>query len=244
MARIVLAHGFTQTGASWEAVAAQLRGEGHEVRAPDLPGHGGAAAVPPGLRTGARRLGEDGGPAIYAGYSMGGRYCLHLALDRPELVHALVLAGATPGIDDPGERAERREADAVLAAEIERDGVDVFLEKWLAQPLFVSLPRDAAAIDSRRVNTAAGLAASLRDAGTGAQDSLWPRLAELRMPVVLVTGSLDAKFTAIAERMAAAIGTNARHVVVAGSGHAVPLERPAEFAALVAEVAAAVDAAT
>lgn len=242
MARIVLAHGFTQTGASWQPVTTRLRDDGHDVRSPDLPGHGAAAAAPADLWTGARQLGDEGGPATYAGYSMGGRYCLHLALDRPALVRSLVLVGATPGIDDPGERAARRAADAALAAEIERDGVDAFLERWVAQPLFASLPRDAAAIDSRRVNTAAGLAASLRRAGTGAQDSLWTRLDELRMPVVLVTGSLDPKFTAIAERMATAIGPNARHVVVAGSGHAVPLERPAEFAALVAEVAAAVDA--
>ena len=72
-----------------------------------------------------------------------------------------------------------------------------------AQPLFATLPDPE--LDDRRRNTAAGLAASLRLAGTGAQEPLWDRLRELAMPVLLVAGSLDAKFVGVAERMAAAI---------------------------------------
>src|SRR5207244_5173075 len=83
----------------------------------------------------------DLGPARYVGYSMGGRLCLRLALDRPEVVQRLVLVSASPGIQDDGERAARRDADERLARQIERDGADVFLERWIAQPLFATLPR-------------------------------------------------------------------------------------------------------
>jgi pimeloyl-ACP methyl ester carboxylesterase len=135
--------------------------------------------------------------------------CLRLALDRPELVRALVLVGASPGIADPGERAARRAADDRLAAEAGRD--------------------------ERLANTPAGLAYALRRLGTGVQEPLWDRLAGLRPPALLVAGERDPKFTALARRMAAAIGPTARVAVVVGAGHAVHLERPATLAALVEE---------
>ena len=51
-----------------------------------------------------------------------------------------------------------------------------------------------------------------------------------------MAGAKDAKFAAIARRMADAAGGHARVALVPGAGHAVPLERPAELAALVEEL--------
>ena len=48
-------------------------------------------------------------------------------------------------------------------------------------------------------------------------EPLWGRLGELRMPVTLVVGERDAKFRAIAERMAPAIA-DSRIELVAGVG--------------------------
>ena len=93
---------------------------------------------------------SDVGPGDYVGYSQGGRLCLQLALDRPTSVHRLVLVSASPGIADADDRAARVDADERLAQEIERDGVDAFLERWLAQPLFATLPRERAGLDERR----------------------------------------------------------------------------------------------
>ena len=89
------------------------------------------------------------------------------------------------------------------------------------------MPRGVAdAVDAdRRRNTASGLAAALRGLGTGVMPSLWDRLGELALPVDLVVGERDAKFRAVAERMAAAL-PDARLHVVAGAGHAVHLEAP------------------
>jgi 2-succinyl-6-hydroxy-2,4-cyclohexadiene-1-carboxylate synthase len=229
--RLVLVHGFTQTQAAWEPVAARLRVRWRLVRV-DLPGHGGSAGVRVGFAEAAGLLGECGGRAAYVGYSLGGRLCLRLALDRPELVRALVLLGASPGIADPAARAERRAADEALAAGIEHDGVAAFLDRWLAGPLFATLPPARAALPDRLTNTPAGLASALRLLGAGAQAPLWDRLAGLRCPTLLVAGALDGKFAAIATEMAAAIGPAARRVLVPGAGHAVHLERPAELATL------------
>src|SRR6266571_140278 len=230
--RVVLVHGFTQTLAAMEPLAARLR-DRHEVVRVDLPGHGGSMPPLVGFAEAAALLGEAGGAAAYLGYSLGGRLCLRLALDRPELVRALVLVGASPGLGDPAERAARRDADEALAAGIERDGVAAFLDRWLAGPLFATLPPDRAGRDARLANTAEGLAGSLRLAGTGAQAPLWDRLATLRPPVLLVAGALDAKFAALAGRMAAAIGPGARTALVPGAGHAAHLERPEESGELV-----------
>ncbi|MGH9128971.1 MAG: alpha/beta fold hydrolase [Acidimicrobiales bacterium] len=241
--RVVLVHGFTQTARSWGTVAATLAGAGHEVVLPDAPGHGGSADIAADLATGARLLGEAGGGATYVGYSMGARLCLHLALAQPELVERLVMLGATAGIEDPAARAARRRADETLADSLdpppgsEGDPVgepaarlDAFLDEWLARPLFATLPPQAAGLDDRRRNTPAGLASSLRLAGTGTQESLWDRLHELAMPTLVMAGALDAAFAARAARMVAAIGPNATLALLPGAGHAAHLEQPGAFA--------------
>ena len=158
---------------------------------------------------------------------MGGRVALHAALSLGERVRRLVLVGASPGIAEPSERAARAAADAALADRIEAIGIDAFAREWAAQPLFDGVPRGVAdlADADRRRNTAPGLAAALRGFGTGVMPPLWDRLGELAIPVDLVVGERDAKFRALAERMAGAI-PGARLHVVAGSGHAVHLEAP------------------
>jgi 2-succinyl-6-hydroxy-2,4-cyclohexadiene-1-carboxylate synthase len=84
-------------------------------------------------------------------------------------------------------------------------------------------------------NTAAGLATSLRLAGTGAQDNLWDRLGELAMPVLVLAGEHDAKFIDIGHRMVARIGDNATFATVPNAGHAAHLEKPSAFLAIVRE---------
>jgi 2-succinyl-6-hydroxy-2,4-cyclohexadiene-1-carboxylate synthase len=232
--RVVLVHGFTQTLAAWRALGERLAGRWEVVRV-DLPGHGGSGGVRVGFGAAAGLLGEAGGAATYVGYSLGGRLCLRLALDRPDLVRGLVLVGASPGIGDPGARAQRRRADEALAVGVERDGVAAFLERWLAGPLFAGLSEEAAGREDRLANSAEGLAYALRRLGTGAQGPLWARLPGLRPPTLLVAGALDAKFAGIAREMAAAIGPNARVELVPGAGHAVHLERPDAMAALLEE---------
>jgi len=228
--RLVLVHGFSQTGHSWRHVAAAL-GDQYEMIAVDAPGHGDSAAVSADVPGSARLVGEAGGRATYVGYSMGARICLQLALDRPAVVDRVVLVSATAGIDDAAERRARREHDEGLAQSIERDRLDAFLARWVAQPLFAGLA-DPDLADRRR-NTVEGLASSLRLAGTGTQEPVWSRLAALEMPVLVVGGALDSKFVALAGRMAAAI-PSATLAIVEGAGHPVHLEQPRAFVDLLA----------
>jgi 2-succinyl-6-hydroxy-2,4-cyclohexadiene-1-carboxylate synthase len=217
-------HGFTQTHRSWATVESRLPTDW------DVQG----IEVPDGLdfSATAEAIGMRGGTGTWVGYSMGGRLCLQLALDRPDLVERLVLVSASPGIASATERSQRRASDERLAQEAELVGVGVFLERWLAQRQFETLPPEAAGLDDRRKgNSVHRIAHQLRGLGQGTQPSLWPRLGELTMPVLIVTGAYDRKYTEIADQMAGAI-TTARHDTVPKAGHAVHLERPAEVAEL------------
>jgi 2-succinyl-6-hydroxy-2,4-cyclohexadiene-1-carboxylate synthase len=225
----MLLHGFTQTLRSWDMIAADLRRD-FRVLTVDAPGHGLADQVRVDLPTAALLYAATLGRGRYIGYSMGARLALHIALEQPFVVERLVLLGGSPGLASDQERASRRAADDALADTIERDGVPTFLDRWLAQPMFANVPDDRA---DRLRNTAAGLATSLRLAGTGAQDNLWDRLGELTMPVLVMAGEHDVKFTEIAHHMVERIGTNASFVSVPNAGHAAHLEQPSAFLAIV-----------
>ena len=238
-ADLVLLHGFTQTGRSWQPVRDVLAARYRAV-APDLPGHGQFAWRRPASFSACdayvRALTDE--DFTLAGYSMGGRVALHAALSIGSRIRRLVLVGASPGIEDAGEREQRRAADAALADRIEAIGMEAFAREWGQQPLFAGMPRGIAdQVDAdRRRNTAEGLAAALRGLGTGVMPPLWDRLGEPAMPVELVVGERDEKFRAIAERMAGRM-RDARVHVVPGAGHAVHLERPEAVADVLAGVA-------
>jgi 2-succinyl-6-hydroxy-2,4-cyclohexadiene-1-carboxylate synthase len=230
-ARLVLLHGFGQTCRCWGSLAPTLARR-YEVLRLDAPGHGGSAAIAADLPATGRLVAETAGPAVYLGYSMGARMALHVAVEATEAVRALVLVGGTPGIADDRQRAERRAADRALARRIRAEGVDAFVERWLATPMFAGLPPDARFEDERRRNTADGLATSLELAGTGSQRPLWDALPAITVPVLLVAGQDDLGYAAIAERAAATVGANARAALVPGAGHSAHLEQPERFAEL------------
>ena len=235
---LLLLHGFTQTGRGWDEVVRHLDGERYRALAPDIRGHGAAAARRPiDFDTCVQdAVGLMPRPGALAGYSQGGRLALHVALARPELVTRLVLVSATAGIEDAGERARRRAADVDLAAWMEVDGrsmADV-ADRWGAQPLFATQSPTVAARAraDRLANEPAHLAAALRGIGTGAMAPLWDRLGELAMPVLVLAGERDEKYVALGRRLAAAVPT-ARLEIVPGAGHALPLEAPQAVAAAI-----------
>lgn len=222
----VLLHGFAQNRNCWGPLAERLEKD-RPVLALDLPGHGAAAAVRADLwETGQLVLDQAGpGPCALVGYSMGGRVALHAALTAPDCVAKLVLISTTAGIEDEAERANRRAADEGLADHIEAIGIDAFVDEWLQSPLFAGLTEETRFVAERRMNDPAGLASSLRLAGTGTQEPLWDRLGELTMPTLVIAGENDPRYEAYAERLASSIGDHSMLVVVGGSTHSPHLEK-------------------
>ncbi len=234
-----MAHGFTQTARVWGGMDDDLARD-HRVVAVDMPGHGRSASVQATLVDGALLLGAVGGRAAYLGYSMGARFCLHLALACPHLVDSLVLISGTAGLEDDDERLDRRRSDGLLADRLDpgdagraAQPVEAFLREWMDNPMFSGVDPDAGGFAERLANTGPGLASSLRRAGTGDQLPLWEKLGRLTMPVLVVTGGDDVKFTGLGSRMVDAIGAGATLAVVPGAGHAPHLQHPDVVAALV-----------
>lgn len=235
---LVLLHGFTNTGASWQPVI-QAVGERYRSIAPDIRGHGSASTeTPVTLEAVLQDIAAiTPGPFTLAGYSMGGRIALHAALAWPERIQRLVLIGASPGLSDPDGRRARREADERLAEEIERSDIESFARRWAQTPVLSGLPATLTGqVHADRLkSTPAGLAAALRGLGTGALPSLWERLPELTMPVTLAAGERDQKFRDIAAQMAPHIA-RADTPVIPGAGHAAHIEAPEDVARLLDRV--------
>ena len=245
---LVLLHGFTGSAAGWGHLLDTLAGYGLRIIALDLPGHGQSDAPNDPQRYTIERCQQDilaalqesgvsEGQAILLGYSMGGRIALYTAFSG--YFRALILESTSPGLEDPIEREQRRVSDEALAASIEHEGVPVFIGFWENLPLFASqgkLPSECReALHRQRLqNSATGLAQSLRGIGTGVQPSLYSQLPTLHIPVLVVAGALDTKFTTIAQHMVQAL-PQSQLCIVPEAGHTIHLEQPQLFASLVGD---------
>ncbi len=240
--RVLFLHGFTGNRTAWEHLRPLL--EAHlSAWCVDLPGHG-AAPLPP--REGAEgfqdtldaleRVLDAAGPGRVdvVGYSQGARLALALAVRAPSRVRRLVLESGNPGLRRRKERVDRREQDEVLARRVEKEGVEAFVERWEALPLFAGLralpAAEQARLRARRAaGTAEGLSAALRTLGLGVQPSFWAALPRLRIPTLLLTGEQDRKFTELNRKMAREL-PQAWHRVFPGVHHAPHLEAAEEYA--------------
>jgi 2-succinyl-6-hydroxy-2,4-cyclohexadiene-1-carboxylate synthase len=243
---LVLLHGFTGSAVGWGHQMDTLADYGLRMIALDLLGHGQSDVPDDAERysieycqkdilAALQGLGVKKGHAIILGYSMGGRIALYTAFSG--FFRALILESASPGLEDPADREERRTSDEALAESIEREGVPAFVERWERLPLFASqesLPSECReALHRRRLqNNATGLAQSLRGVGAGVQPSLYAQLPTLHIPVMLIAGELDTKFTTIAKHMAQVLPQSQLHIIPA-AGHTVHLEQPELFTSLV-----------
>jgi 2-succinyl-6-hydroxy-2,4-cyclohexadiene-1-carboxylate synthase len=239
---LVLLHGFTGNRTAFDHLRPWLSSVVKAV-AVDLPGHG-ETPLP-------KRKGRDGfietvdalvelvdklgvSSVDLLGYSMGARIALGAALHRPERFGRLILESGSPGLRRRMERAERRETDGRHASLLRSHGVEAFLERWEAQPMFESLkklpPERLEALRARRKScNAEGLIGALECLGLGFQPSYWKELYRQRLPTLLLSGRLDEKFTEIARKMATELPVVWSHAFT-DCGHAPHLEVPEDYA--------------
>jgi len=170
------------------------------------------------------------------GYSMGGRLALHAALREPDRLGALVLVGVSAGIEDRGEREDRRRSDESLAEWMERRSIEEVVERWERQPVFETQADELHEWQrpGRLSHDPRLLAELLRTAGQGALEPVWDRLKDLSCPVLLTAGEQDRRYASAARRMAEEL-REARVRLLPDAGHAPQLEAPREFTTLLAE---------
>ncbi len=244
MPALALIHGFLGSPASWREVERHLPPI-EDVRRISLPGHGLPPSPSPSRAADfdalidelADSLGREGGAdLVLAGYSMGARVALHLALRTPHRIRAALLLGGDPGLDAPRERQERRRWEEKLQATLREGGMATFVAHWEALPLFASQRELSLEDQDRQRQIRLGhdpeaLAAALDIVGLGRMPSAWPALSGLASPPLrFLAGAKDAKYVDIGRRMAA-LAPAASFDEVPGAGHNLILETPERVAA-------------
>lgn len=234
---LLMLHGFTGSTRAWQGIPENLAGDVQPI-AVDLIGHGQTSAPDDPDRYRIEQAVDDLIELLdrmeieqtaLLGYSMGGRVALHLALAHPDRVSSLILESASPGIDDPTVRANRRASDEKQAQMIEEQGLETFVDHWESIPLFESQQKLPAGVRRRQRElrlrqSPTGLANSLRGMGAGAMTPVSSRLKSFPMPVLYLAGEYDEKYRGIGEQLAADVSIG-RYIEIPGAGHTIHLEQ-------------------
>jgi 2-succinyl-6-hydroxy-2,4-cyclohexadiene-1-carboxylate synthase len=218
--------GFMQRGDAWRPVA-ELLPERYPSTMLDHGEHSFEGRL--------REIAESGADVL-VGYSLGGRLALRAALRSPEAFRALVLIGATAGIEEGPLRVARAEADEKLASWIEAMPIDDIVGLWERQPLFAD--QSEKLVEEQRPGRLShdprSLALLLRTAGQGVLEPVWHELRSLELPVLAVAGARDDGYSRAAKRIAST-APNGRAAIVENAGHAPHLQRPEEVVGLLSE---------
>jgi 3-oxoadipate enol-lactonase len=223
----------------WAPQVEALTAAGHRVQAPDLPGFGDAPLEPGTVDYVAVAATRLEGSGAVVGCSFGGRIALGLAVTHPELVERLVLVGAALGNWEwsPEARAELDEEEAALERGDLRRAAEQQAQMWLAREATADVHKLTVAMTLRSYEQQLPVEDQVR--------AVWPeppaeeRLAEIRVPTLVVVGSEDVDdIKSMAGRFAAEI-PEARLVTIEGAGHLPSLERPEEFNRLLLDFLAA-----
>ena len=220
-------HGAVGAAADWSPFRSAWENAGHELRAVDLWRF--LDCCPRSLNDTAVSLNAEATGKteknLLAGYSLGGRIALHALLAENSPWDAAVIISAHPGLESEEEKIERRKKDADWSVKCLHGEWDTFIDGWQEQGMLQgSAISDRTPLRLRRKE----IARSFLDWSLGAQDNLWPLLPQITIPVLWLTGEKDEKFSAIATR-ACPLMPQARHQIIAGSGHRLPWEKPQAF---------------
>ena len=205
----------------------------------DLLGHGASPksieAEEYNVRNQAAQVAGQKSGEILLGYSMGARLALHAVLEYPKRWKALILISATAGIREG--REQRKSWDQELVHRLHNSTNKEFWDYWSQVPIIQSqrnvdvdfqqkrdVRRSQAHLDS--------LAASVLGFGAGVMPSVWHRLHEVDMPVLLIVGQEDQKYSQLGIELRAGIATSELHVVP-DCGHAPHLEQPGAVAEII-----------
>lgn len=229
---VLMLHGITDSWRSFEPVMPALPSHWHVI-ALSQRGHGGSDHTARLYRTRdfaadaaafARQL--DLGPMIVVGHSMGAANAVRLAIDAPELVRGLVLAGAFASFTDkPGLVDFHRSAIEPLADPVPHELAQAFQLETIAGPVAPGL------IDTM-VDESLCVPASVWRAAFAAlfDDDFAGELHRIDAPTLIAWGDADRFVPAAdAHRLLGSIA-RARLSVYRGVGHALHWEQPARFA--------------
>jgi pimeloyl-ACP methyl ester carboxylesterase len=176
--------------------------------------------------------------ASLVGGSAGGATALAAALEHPERVERIVVAAShAPGM--PVEIEESPELEARWEDAVARGDLDAMAEVDLA--VWAPLGADGELRTIFRENAAVSYAEDVEEPVAYPEPAVAERLAEIRAPVLVVTGGHDhAGFEAAAEALVAGL-PHARRARIAEADHLAAWRQPDELARLVLDFLARPD---
>ncbi|MBP6901452.1 MAG: alpha/beta hydrolase [Burkholderiaceae bacterium] len=242
---LLLLNRFRGTMDHWDPLLIDRIASERPVLMFDQPGFARSQGTPPdsldGFADSAARLLEAlGQPQVdVLGFSMGGMVALQLALNHPQRVRRLVIAGSGPGfVPDlpPGVAPAGPEVWQVATKPVNEDADFLFL-------FFEDTPTSQAAGRAylKRLHQRADAFAQQVEAGAwqaqlksalavgSAQTSLLPRLAGVRQPVLVANGRHDIMVPTYASYAMAQTLPDARLVIYPDSGHGFLFQYPQAF---------------
>lgn len=232
-------HGWAANAAVFNTLRGRLP-ESWRILAPDLPGHGAAAACADGFSVASAADGIAAGwdgAAHVLGWSLGGLVALQLAHRYPEKVKSLILCSSFARLHAAPDYAEGVQSSVLdkMADWFGRDYAK-FMRQFLELQLLHHPQRgaiiDAVLPDMLRHGTPAALAAALRAVR---EADLRGVLPEIACPVLLVYGNKDAVTPPRLGGYLARHLPNARLHMVDKAAHAPFLSHGGAFAALLTD---------
>lgn len=218
----VILSGLVGCNSHWDGVtsrvSSRVRCLSLEVPLLDLQGRDcsveGAAVL---IRNWAETLGE---PAIFIGSSFGGHAALRVAIERPDLVRALVLTGSSGLAEKPilGNRASRADREW-----LEGKIAELFFDREKMSVDDVERAEQALFKDRDKARAMIRLSRSCRE------DYLGPALPAIEAPTLVLWGRQDIVTPPEAAEEFAELIPNAMLVWLENCGHAPMIEKPVEF---------------
>ena len=181
--------GFMQRGDAWRPVA-ELLPERYPSRLLDHAEHSFEGRLGEILSS-VRRSRPRRAIRSADGWHCGRRFA------SPESFTAVVLVGATAGIEEGPMRVQRAEADEKLASWMEAMPIEDIVALWERQPLFAD--QSDALVEEQRPGRLSqdprSLALLLRTAGQGVLDPVWHELRSFELPLLAIAGARDDGYT-------------------------------------------------
>lgn len=237
---LIFLHGFMGQGDDWLPIATHFAPPFYCLL-PDLPGHGQHLNLPLTTPLDFQTLAQafiqwldelNLATIALVGYSMGGRLALYLATHYPHRIKYLIVESANPGVSNEEDRKKRAKVDDERANLLCTTPLKDFLEQWYAMPLFQSLQQYPHRLNhlkqKRSRNNPQYLAKVIAALSPGRQLPLWTALPTLTMPVLLLAGGLDKKYTTLMTKMNALIPQSTLKIMPQ-AGHTIHLEQPLWF---------------
>ena len=239
---LALVHGWGMNARVFDALAELLRPD-YEVRALNLPGHGGRAALTHNtLQSWADDLVQQlPDHTTLLGWSLGGQVAMRATLDHPQKITRLILLASTPKfvLGDGWEHGMARPDLQAFGAALIADTQATLLRFLSLQTRGMSAQK--AVLQRLRQTLLAAPAAHVEALKGGlailADTDLRPELAQLSLPTLVIHGALDSLTPAGAGTWLADALPHTQHLELSRAAHAPHLSHAEEVAAAIGRFA-------